>query len=57
MITNYLPAAQWHYLIANLVAAAHHPADPQTAVAEIICGFVAPESARNDIEAEAARAA
>lgn len=49
---NYLPDANWHKLLADLVAAAHHPADPKVAIAELICGFVAPHSARAEIEAD-----
>lgn len=49
---KYLPDAEWHHLIAKLIAAAHNTADPRLAVAELVSGYVAPESRRADIEAD-----
>lgn len=47
---KYLPDAEWHHLIAKLIAAAHSTADPRSAVAELVSSYVAPESSRADIE-------
>lgn len=34
--------SQWHQLVADLVAAAHDPADPETAIKELLCAHVMP---------------
>lgn len=50
----YLADDAWLKLAADLVKAADHPADPETAVKEILANAnIMPESSRADVEAEA----
>ena len=49
----FLPDAQWHQLVACLVAAAHAPASPHAAAADGLAGLVCPQSCRADVLAVA----
>lgn len=49
---KFITDADWHNLLSDLVTAALDPADPETAIAEIVSAFVAPESCRAEIEAD-----
>ena len=51
---KYLADPHFDYLIRNLIAAAYDPADPVSAVEELVFQFVMPASCRADVEAHAA---
>lgn len=49
---NFLPDADYHGLLSRLADAAGHPIDPETALGVILAPYLAPEGARDDIEAQ-----
>lgn len=54
----YLADDTWHQLAADLVIAAEHPVDPESAVKELLaCANIMPECTRVDFEEEAQNAA
>lgn len=54
LMPTFLNDAEWHGLIAALVKAAQDNADPESEVAMILSAHVCAESARQDIERNAA---
>ena len=52
-VIAYIPDPHFDHLIRNLIAAAHDPADPASAVMERLSQFVMPASCRADVEAHA----
>lgn len=47
-----LPDDAYHALLSRLTDAAGHPIDPETALGVILADYIAPEAARDDIEAQ-----
>ena len=49
---TFLPDAAYRQLMSRLTDAAGHPIDPETALGVILADYLAPEAARDDIEAQ-----